>query len=228
MKRTFLKPLVIASLAAIAAVAAPVTFAQSYPTKPIRLVVPFAPAGPTDIAARVIARKISEQMGQTIVIDNKPGAGGTIGSGEVARAPADGYTLLYGSSSTLAVSPALYPKLPYGRGQSIRAGEPGGARSADHGDQRPTADQQPEGIRRVRQEESGQGLVLDSGYRIYRPPCFGTHDECSGHQGIARALQGRRAGYQCGGCRRNPIHHRCSRHHVCIREVGSDESHRCG
>ncbi len=113
MKRTFLKPLVIASLAAIAAVAAPVTFAQSYPTKPIRLVVPFAPAGPTDIAARVIARKISEQMGQTIVIDNKPGAGGTIGSGEVARAPADGYTLLYGSSSTLAVSPALYPKLPY-------------------------------------------------------------------------------------------------------------------
>ncbi|MES2910512.1 MAG: tripartite tricarboxylate transporter substrate binding protein [Pseudomonadota bacterium] len=95
----------------------------AYPNKPIRLVVPFAPAGPTDIAARLIARKLSESLGQPVVIDNKPGAGGTVGSAEVARAAADGYTLLYGSSSTLSVSPALYAKLSY---DAAKAFEPVG------------------------------------------------------------------------------------------------------
>ena len=84
-----------------------------YPIKPIRLVVPFAPGGPTDIAARSISQKLSESLGQSIVVENKPGAGGTLGSADVARAAADGYTLLYGSSSTLAVSPALYENLSY-------------------------------------------------------------------------------------------------------------------
>lgn len=101
----------------VAFAATPIAFAQtgtgSYPAKPIRLIVPFAPAGPTDIAARIVGQKLSEALGQSIVIENKPGAGGTVGSAEVARAPADGYTLLYGSSSTLAVSPSLYPKLSY-------------------------------------------------------------------------------------------------------------------
>lgn len=87
--------------------------AGSYPSRPIRLIVPFAPAGPTDIAARVIARKLSESLGQPVVIENKAGAGGTVGSAEVARSAADGYTLLYGSSSTLAVNPALYTNLSY-------------------------------------------------------------------------------------------------------------------
>ena len=105
------------ALALVAVALAPAVMAQgsaaSYPTKPIRLVVPFAPAGPTDIAARIVGQKLSEALGQPVVIENKPGAGGTVGSADVARAPADGYTLLYGSSSTLAVSPSLYPKLSY-------------------------------------------------------------------------------------------------------------------
>ncbi|MFD0668253.1 Bug family tripartite tricarboxylate transporter substrate binding protein [Ramlibacter sp. MAHUQ-53] len=105
-----------ALLAALALVAAP-AMAQTppaYPTKSIRLVVPFGPGGPTDIAARAVAQKLGEALGQPVVVDNKPGAGGSVGSAEVARAPADGYTLLYGSSSTLAVNPSLYgARLPY-------------------------------------------------------------------------------------------------------------------
>lgn len=88
--------------------------ADKYPSRPIRLVVPFGPGGPTDIAARAVAQKLGEALGQPVVIDNKPGAGGSVGSGDVARAAADGYTLLYGSSSTLTVNPSLYgSRLPY-------------------------------------------------------------------------------------------------------------------
>lgn len=85
----------------------------AYPNKPIKLVVPFPPGGPTDIAARLLGQKLATALGQPVVIDNRAGAGGTVGAAAVAQAPADGYTLLYGSTSTLAVSPALYDKLPY-------------------------------------------------------------------------------------------------------------------
>jgi tripartite-type tricarboxylate transporter receptor subunit TctC len=84
-----------------------------YPNKPVKLVVPFPPGGPTDIAARLLGQKLASSLGQPVVIENRPGAGGTVGSAAVAQSPADGYTLLYGSTSTLAVSPALYAKLPY-------------------------------------------------------------------------------------------------------------------
>lgn len=100
--------------AAALALVAPGAYAQDgYPGKPVKLVVPFAPGGPTDIAARLLGQKLEAALGQPVVIDNRAGAGGTIGAAYVAKAPADGYTLLYGSTSTLAVSPALYSKLPY-------------------------------------------------------------------------------------------------------------------
>ena len=86
--------------------------AQQYPSKPITLVVPFPPGGPTDLVARVLAQQMSEQMGQSIVIDNKPGANGNIGNAAVARAAPDGYTVLYNTSS-IALSPSLYKKLTY-------------------------------------------------------------------------------------------------------------------
>src|SRR4051794_27424175 len=92
---------------------APLAQAQSYPNKPIHLVIPFPAGGPTDVFARALSTKVGERLGQTIVIDNKPGAGGAIGSDFAARAHPDGYTLLLGTSSTHSVAPAYGMKLPY-------------------------------------------------------------------------------------------------------------------
>lgn len=88
-------------------------FAQGYPSKSIRLVVPFPAGGATDLLARSISQRLAQQIGQTIVVDNKAGAGGTIGSAEVAKATADGYTLLIATSSTHSIGPHLNANLPY-------------------------------------------------------------------------------------------------------------------
>jgi tripartite-type tricarboxylate transporter receptor subunit TctC len=95
-----------------AMVASPV-FAQSYPNKPIRLVVPSAAGGAPDVICRVLGNELSVALGQPIVIDNKPGAGGALGMSEIARAAPDGYTLGYGNVVTLAINKSLYSKLPY-------------------------------------------------------------------------------------------------------------------
>ena len=87
-------------------------FAQSWPTRPIKLVVPFPPGGLIDNMARLVAPKLALELGQAVVIDNKPGAGGNLGAAEAARSAADGYTLLM-ASPPLTISPALYSKLPY-------------------------------------------------------------------------------------------------------------------
>lgn len=87
--------------------------AATYPNKAIRLVVPFTPGGSTDILARAIGVELSKKWGQPVLVDNVPGAGGSIGADRVAKAPPDGYTLLMGHIGTLAVNPSLYPNLPY-------------------------------------------------------------------------------------------------------------------
>ncbi|MEY3639708.1 MAG: hypothetical protein RIR68_2841 [Pseudomonadota bacterium] len=107
MKRsTFL--IALATLATAPAWADP-----TYPNKPIRIIVPFTPGGSPDVLARTIGQKISESTGVPVVIENVAGAGGTIGADRVAKATADGYTLLMGHVGTLAVAPAVYPNLPY-------------------------------------------------------------------------------------------------------------------
>ena len=101
------------TLAALASLlAAPLVHAQAWPSKPIRLVVPFPPGGLIDNMARLLAPLLQRELGQAIVVDNKPGAGGNLGAAEVARAAPDGYTLLM-ASPPLTISPALYPALPY-------------------------------------------------------------------------------------------------------------------
>ena len=82
-------------------------------TRPVRIIVPFTPGGSTDILARAIAPKLALALGQNVVVDNKPGAGGSLGAAEAAKAEADGNTLLMGHIGTLAVNPSMYPKLPY-------------------------------------------------------------------------------------------------------------------
>src|SRR5438874_12876417 len=92
-------------LAAILLLLAMGAFA-AYPEKPIRIVVPWAPGGSTDILARTVADKLGKSLGQPVIVDNKPGASGNIGSDFVAKSPPDGYTLLFGSMSTHAINPA--------------------------------------------------------------------------------------------------------------------------
>ena len=92
---------------------APALAQSNYPNKPIRMIVPFPPGGPNDILGRVVAAKLTEQLGQQVVIDNRGGAGGIIGAEIVARAVPDGHTLLLGGTASLAINPGLHKKLPY-------------------------------------------------------------------------------------------------------------------
>ena len=107
-KRTLMR----ATAGALLLLAAPLSMAQAWPARPIRLVVPFPPGGLIDNMARLVGNRLAQELGQPVVIDNKPGAGGNVGAAEAARAPADGYTLLM-ASPALTISPAVYKNLPY-------------------------------------------------------------------------------------------------------------------
>ena len=107
------KTLAILTTVALAAIGPSQALAQAYPTKPIRLVVPFPPGGSTDIVARIVAQRVGERIGQPLVVENRGGAGGTIGTEAVAKAAPDGYVLGFASTSTHAVAPAVYAKLGY-------------------------------------------------------------------------------------------------------------------
>jgi tripartite-type tricarboxylate transporter receptor subunit TctC len=123
---TMMKQLAVLAATALMGCAA---WAQDYPNRPIRIVVPFSPGGAVDGPTRIVAQELGKRLKQQIIIDNKPGAGATIGSGEVAKAAPDGYTLLL-ASQTNAISASLYPKLPFAPiddfvGISLLGREPG-------------------------------------------------------------------------------------------------------
>jgi tripartite-type tricarboxylate transporter receptor subunit TctC len=107
----FVAPLIRGLVLALLVLAPPAALAQ-YPSRPIKLVVPFPPAGATDVVGRIVAAKLGERLGQPVVVENRPGAGGTIGSDLVAKSAPDGYTLLIATSSTHSIGPVLQ-KLPY-------------------------------------------------------------------------------------------------------------------
>src|ERR1700687_1416876 len=110
--RTVRAAMVATVVVAFASVSAVTAFAQTYPTKPIRLIVPFAPGGGTDVTARYMGTRLSEKLGQPVVVDNRPAASGVVGADLVAKATPDGHTLLV-VSVTFVISAALQKGLPY-------------------------------------------------------------------------------------------------------------------
>lgn len=110
-RRRLLSAAILAGMALAAT--RPVAAADTYPSQPIRLIVPFSPGGAVDAYARIVAPALAQELGQSVVVDNRPGASGIIGTEMVARAPADGYTLLLGNIATFAINPVLYKKNPF-------------------------------------------------------------------------------------------------------------------
>src|SRR4029079_672755 len=98
--------------AVLLAAVATSAFAQGYPSKPAKVIVPYPPGGPTDIVARVVSQKLSDQMGQQFIVENRPGAGGNIGAEAVAKGPADGYTLLVATTAH-EINPSVFESLRY-------------------------------------------------------------------------------------------------------------------
>ena len=113
MKPRFARVAILAAFLALNLLPDPSAAQAAYPDKPVKLIVGFAPGGSTDIVGRIIAQRLSERLGQTVNVDNKAGAGGTLGAEATAKAPPDGYTLTLGTTSTHAIAPGAYSKLPY-------------------------------------------------------------------------------------------------------------------
>ena len=133
--------------------------AQTYPDKPIRIIVPAASGGPTDLPARLASQILQPKFGQPVVIENRPGAGGAIGARAVIASPPDGYTLLAGNTSVLAVYPAVVGERRLRSGQELRAGRQGVRELSDPGGERVVAVEDGQGAGRRFQGQSRQAQL---------------------------------------------------------------------
>ena len=162
-----------AALAALAALAfATPAPAQDWPTRPITLIVPFAAGGGVDASARLQALAIGEILGQTVVVENVGAAAGTVGSGRVAKATPDGYTMLIGNSGTHAYSQSLYKRKPYDTAHRLRAGRHGDGIAAHPGRAQGPAGEQPAGAGRLHEGQPGQDAVFVGRRRLRHAPAL--------------------------------------------------------
>ena len=189
--KSFLR-LVMFSIALASIGATTDALAQGYPSKPLRLIVPFAAGGTGDVLGRLLASKLSEGLGQPVVVEFKPGAGTTLGTDFVAKSPPDGYTILLSASTTMSINASLYSKLPYDTLKdlapvSLLASIPN-MLVANHY----PAGQHGAGIDRARQSEPGQTELRFSGQRYHAAPRRRIVQDRRRHKHGARSLQGGR------------------------------------
>ena len=184
--------LLLRAVAALLLLAAP-AFAQTWPAKQVRIVVPFPAGGSADILCRLVAEKLSAAWGQTVIIDNRAGAGGNVGAEVVYRAEPDGYTLLCSPPGPLSINHNLYKTLPYDWSKFFSHRRAGAGAQRHHRAPRPAASL-AEGVHRLRQGQSRQGDLRLAGQRLDLAP-VGQHARHPGrHRAGARALQGRGPG----------------------------------
>ncbi len=163
----------IAAVAAITLFAACATFpaqAQQYPTKPIRIVVPYAAGGTSDILARQIGPMLTEAWGQPVIVENKPGANGNVGADFVAKSAPDGYTLLLTDLGGLVISPSVYPKLPFDPAKDFTPGRDGLVLAARAGGASLGAGEGREGARGHGEGPPRQAQLRDLGHRRRAAP----------------------------------------------------------
>ena len=215
----------LAAAAALAALTAAAP-AQDWPTRPITLIVPFAPGGGVDASARLQALAIGEVLGQTIVVENVGAAAGTIGSGRVAKAAPDGYTLLIGNSGTQVYSQALYKKKPYDAVADFEPVAHGDGIAAHPGRPQGPAGQQPAGADRLHEGQPGQDAVLVGRRRLRHASALRAVELHARRQHHPGALSRRKPGV--AGRDRRP--HRLHVHHHPERrgagQAGHGEGHR--
>ena len=169
-RRRGLQALAAASLTALGALSGTAALAQDgFPSKPITILVPFAAGGTTDILARIVAQALQQELGQTVIVDNKPGAGGNIGAVAAARAPADGYTLFMGTVGTHAINAALYAKPGFDPIKDF-APDARGQRAQPAGSPPQPAVQDRQGNDRLRARQSRQAELRLLGQRQLHPP----------------------------------------------------------
>ena len=181
--------------------------AQGYPSRPVRLVVADAAGGAPDQLARLVAQKVSETLGQQVIVDNRPGAGGALGADLVAKSPPDGYTLLLTTTAIYAILPNLRKDLPYDPVRDFVAGRAHRDRFERARGQRRPAGAKRCGPRPVREGASRRPQLRLGRRRHARASCRRDAEPARRHQGHPRPLQGRRAGAARRDRRQRAVHH---------------------